>query len=236
MSTAQTLVTQVLEILNLSNDLLQNDPRHERIAFRSLCDVLLEYRANGIYLTPRIPASITQEVSEKSSAKLGLIYKTAFYCAVPLQIKQFPPTFDTVRAQVEDTLYINNRPSTDQQFPETLPIGMGNEQYYGYNYYYRFYERPDCKEYQVYDKANRGEACFLFADFDPDAVLSDTKAGCITWDILTGVAELSDGSLDSNTSSALVKFVESGEVTIRARAEMCNKEIKDFLFKIEVCQ
>jgi hypothetical protein len=233
MSTAQTIVNEALGLLNLNNGFKPVDPRHQQVGFQTLVDLLIKYRGDEIYLTPQIPATITAEINEKPAAKLGLVYDLAFYISAPLQVREFPATFSALRKDALDTLYINFKPPTTQQYPELLPIGGGNEQYA--DYAFRFYGEQDLTNYQIYDQVNLNESQFFYADFDSDATLKGTTVSSVAWEVLDNAGtQISNESLTGNTAKALLTFQGEGLTTIKATATYANSEVKDFMFNIQV--
>lgn len=233
MSTADTIVNEALEILNLNNGLLPADPRHQQVAFRVLNDLLIKYRADGIYATPRIPSTITQELNESPSAKTGLVYDVAFYSSIPLQIRELPINFDRIRNDSMRVFYVKLRPPTKQQYPETLPIGGGNE--HSDTFSYRFYSQQDNADYQIYDRVNLNESQFFYADFDQDAVLKDTSVSSVLWEVLDNSGtQITNKSLLSNVAKALITFQGVGVTTFKSTATYASGEIKDFLFNVQV--
>lgn len=226
-------MNQALELLNLNNGFKPVDPRHQQVGFRVLVDLLIKMRGDEIFVTNQIPASISQEINEKPLAKLGLTYELAYYISAPLQIREFPPTFNELRKDACETLYINLRPSTEQQYPETLPIGGGNQT--SNDFAFRFYGQQDLAEYQIYDTVNWKESAFYYADFDSDATLKGTTVSSVEWEVLDGAAtQISNESLTNNVASALVTFNEEGTVTYKATATYATGEVKDFLFQVRV--
>ncbi len=233
MSTAQSLVNEALELLNLNEGFSEIDPRHQKITFKRLVDVLILHRAEGRYIAPQIPATINTDVREKPWARLGLIYDTAMHASVPLQVKDFPVMFSEMRDRANKTLYINAKASSSPEYPSILPIGGGNE--YEQFSDYSFYGKPDGINYDVYEGATKGEAFIYYADFDADAVSRGTSVSSVAWDTLnSGNVAISNTSLSGNVASSLASFSEEGSAKFKATATYASGEKKDFFFNIEV--
>ncbi len=232
MSTAQTIINEALQILNLNNGLLPVDPRHQQVAYQKLVDILILWRGEGRYITPQIPASPTQDIREKPWAKLGLVYETAFYTAAPLQVLDFPPTAGIAREMALKTLYVNARPDSSTQYPDILPIGGGNE--FEWSNSYQFYGQQDNINYDIYDTANQGEALIFYADFDADAVMRNTSVSSVVWEALDSGVVISNQSITANVANALVTFSDAGTSRFKATATYASGEIKEFNFKVTV--
>ena len=233
MSTAQSIVNDSLRLLNQLSNINDVDPYMQQQGFYRLVDYLNAQREEDIYLTPQIPASINQELSEKPWAKMGITYDLAFYLAPYIQVKEYPSNFFDVRTRLSSELYVNAKPPTEQQYPETLPIGGGNEWYE--NWSYRFYSFNDRTRYDIYEEQNINEAAFYVADFDADAVKRGTTVSSVVWEVTElYTTTISEETLSGNVAMALVTFGGGGVTTFRARATYANGEIQDFNFQVRV--
>lgn len=233
MSTAKTIVDDALRLCNENSSVLTVEPEMQQQGFARLVDWLNLQRGDGLYLTPQIPATINSELREMSWAKQGIIFDLAFNLAPFIQTKEFSQMFFTVRENSLTTLYINAKQPTDQQYPETLPIGGGNEWYNSWSF--RFYGENDLAEYQVYETQNKGESALYVADFDADAVKRNTTVSSIVWESLENFSvDITNEALVNNIAQAQLTFNGAGTATFRARATYANTEIQDFLFQVLV--
>ncbi len=236
MSTAQKIVNESLRILNLNNGLLPVQPRSQKVGFDYLADLLLRYRGDGIYITPQIPPTVNSELREQSWARIGLIYDLAFHIAAPLQVQSLPPTFAAVREDSLRTLYIQGRPSTEQSYPDTLPVGGGNftDNGSGYTFYSAYGKDLD---FEVRDKRRSGESLVYYADFDADAVMRNTSVSSVGWKVVRGSSvTVSSASFTDNLAEATLTFSGCGQSTVSATATYASGEVKSYLMLIEVVE
>lgn len=234
MSTAKSLVTRSLRILNLENNNIEEDPYIQQVGFEGLVDLLNLLRGKGLYITKQIPPTAGSEVAEPPWSKTGLIYELAYLIAAPLQVNEFPPTFGEMRDKAYTTLYVNAKEPTNQQYPSTLPIGGGNEGFWD-TWRERFYGRQDRANYQVYAEQNKNEKAFYVADFDADATRRATTVASVKWEKIEGSSmQISDISTSGNLSTALITFINSGTVAFKCVATYANNEVQEFLFKVAV--
>ena len=234
MSTAQTIINNALRLLNLNSLVKGVDPYHQQIAFQVLVDWLATERGKRIYITPQIPASVNSDLKEKPYAKKAIEYAVAYDLIAPLQVRTPPLNIVEIKRDSYATLYVNAKPRTSMQLPDTLPLGSGNQRY---SFSFNYYADNDSTIYDIYDSVNVGDASIFYADFDAGATLKSTTVSSVEWTILenSGVT-ISNESLSSNLASAQFTFTGSGSQKVKALATYASGEKKTFMFSFQVAQ
>lgn len=233
MTTATQIVDDALRVLGLRNQ-FQEDPYLQQQCFRVLVDLLETYRADNIYVCPQIPPSISGDLKEFQWARLGIKHDLAFHAAPFLQVGTFPVNFMQAHSKAMETLLDNGEPPIEPQFPNTLPIGSGNE-WYHYSWSYRFYTENDNAIYNYTDHQIENKKVIYYADFDSDATRKGTTVASVVWFADRGSSiTITDESLSGNVASALVEFNASGQASFLATATYANGETQDFGYLVNV--
>lgn len=234
MTIAKNLVGDALRLLNESSNVLSVDPYLEQQGFTHLVAILLEHRGYRRYIVPQVPSSVNADLKELFWATEALKFELAERLAPYIQVDVFSPSFMMAKRNTQNQLLIKASPPVVSQYPETLPIGSGNEWWQG-SYTYKFYGENDNRYYDVVDRRNIGEGIIYYADFDGDAVMRGTSVSSVEWNIGDGASiAISGESTTDNVSQALIDFIESGTAIFTATATYASGEIKDFLFKVGV--
>ena len=232
MTIAKELVRRALRLNNEFSNILAVDPDLEQEAFISLVNMLEVYRGDNMYLTYQIPASISEDIQEFPWATKGLEYDLAYNLAPYIQNDSFSGMFFANRKDALATIHIKAEPVVNMQYPETLPVGGGNEQYNSWTY--RFYGEKDQTNYDIRAVRNLGEKEFYVADFEGDAVRKNTTVSSVEWVSNDSGVTITLESLSGNVARALVEFTRAGGVTFKAIATYANGGIHEFLFNVQV--
>jgi hypothetical protein len=235
MSTALEIVNNSLRLCNELSGPLEVDPEMQNRGFDELVTMLNTMRGDGLYVTPKIPAALADNVQEYSWAKKGLEYDLAESLAPYLQVDSFTPSFYKQQKKAHSTLYVNAKPPTKQRLPEIFPSQCGSyagDIYSGLN----FYNRHDNIKYQYSESVNQGTAAIYVADFDSDATKRSTSVSSVAWTTEDGSATISNTSTSGSYSQSLITFSSSGLVKIKARAAYASGEIQDFDFRFNVLE
>ena len=217
---------------NEASSILSTDPDMQKECFISLLDLLQRLRGDELYITAQLPISVNDDVQEFSWAKSYIEYELAVQFAPFIQNSDLSPIFFRNLKQSLNTVLANAQPIPHQQYPETLPIGSGNEWYGTWNY--RFYANHDNVNYDFQSQRNKGEKEFFVADFDSDAVKKGTSVSSVEWRSISSSVLISSESLAINVARALIDFNKSGFAKFKAVATYANGGVHEFNFLIEV--
>lgn len=233
MTTAKKIVEGALRLVNESSNLLDTDPYIQTLGFTVLVEILQEHRAFSRYLVPQIPPNSNADLREPPWATSGLKFEVAERLAPEIQLDVMSSSFMKANEKAQNTILIKASPPVVSQYPETLPIGSGNERWGSYTY--KFYGENDTRYYDIIDRRNENEEIVYYADFDGDAVMRNTSVSSVQWDIGDGAAiSIDNESTSDNLSQAAIGFIEYGTAIFTATALYTSGEIKIMNFKVSV--
>ncbi len=127
MSTAADMITKALFLNGASSPINPASTELKQYTFEALVDMLIEWDALNINLGVTIPTNQSDELNNPPDTNQVIQFKLSVISAPLFKLMASADVRDRA-TELFDDLQINYSIVPDLSFPETLPIGTGNQQ------------------------------------------------------------------------------------------------------------
>jgi hypothetical protein len=127
MTTANEIINQAAEKIGARS--LAKPLNSASIArmFTILLQVIAKFERDNLQLGLTVPASVTDDLLEPEASTVGIVNELGLKSAAPLRLsRNLTPDFKVEAAESKEDLFIFFGSRPQQQYPDNLPLGKGN--------------------------------------------------------------------------------------------------------------